>query len=100
MKKYIILGILFLTILGMSVIVSAGNFRGHNHYGVSGHGHYSNGEAWGWTNSGRLIVGTYDNGYFSGTVGNKFVSGSYSDGRFSGNAYGSMNPYFHGHYWR
>lgn len=98
MKKILILGTILLFVFSLSV--SAGTFRGHNHHGVYGQGHYSNGEVWGWTNSGRAISGTYDNGHFSGTIGNKFVSGSYFNGHYSRNAYGARHPYFHGHYWR
>lgn len=89
---------MFLVILGMSTVVSAGNFRGHNHYGDMGHGHYSNGVVWGWTNSGKLISGDYNNGHFSGMVGNKFISGNYNGGYFSGNVQGYSHPYFHGYY--
>ncbi len=100
MKKYAILGILLVLVLGMSVAVSAGSFRGHNHYGVRGQGHYSDGMIDGWTNSGNMISGSYSNGYFSGTVGNKFVSGNYHNMYYSGHAYNSRNPYFHGSYWK
>lgn len=99
MKKYAILGILLILTMSMALAVSAGNFRGHNHYGVRGHGYYSDGIVSGWTNSGRLISGSYSNGHFSGTVGNKFVYGNYHNGYYSGHAYGARNPYFHGNYW-
>ena len=87
-------------VLGMSLAVSAGNFRGHNHYGTRGNGHYSNGEVWGWTNSGKLISGSYSDGHFNGMVGNKFISGNYNNGHYSGNVYGNNHPYFHGRYWK
>ena len=84
----------------MSVAVSAGSFRGHNHQGDRGQGYYSDGDAWGWTNSGKLISGSYSNGHFSGMVGNKFISGNYNNGYYSGNVYGHNRPYFHGRYWK
>jgi hypothetical protein len=100
MKKYAIFGILLVLTLSMSLTVSAGNFRGHNHYGVRGQGHYSDGMIYGWTNSGNLISGSYSNGHFSGTVGNKFVIGNYYNRHYSGQAQGARNPYFHGRYWK
>ena len=80
--------------------MSAGTFRGHNHFGDQGHGQYEGGILGGTTNNGRVIEGTYGRGMMSGTVGRYSFSGTYGSGSFSGVVFGYEHPFVHGIYFR
>ena len=90
--------ILLLFLLLLSLSVYAGTFRGHNHFGDRGSGHYERGILWGTTNSGKTIEGTYDNEMMSGTDGRYSFSGTYGSGFFSGTVFGYEHPFVHGTY--